>query len=63
MSSVRNKASLSDSDWLKLLRTDWFENLSDKFILKQKVKMTVQSEKWFGLTDLKTYFQHWTVWQ
>ena len=30
--SVPNKASSSDNDWLKLLRTDWLENLSDKFI-------------------------------
>ena len=43
--SVRNKASPSDNDWLKLLRYDWFENLSDKFILKQIVKITVQVRK------------------
>ena len=34
LGSVRNKASPSDNDWLKLLWTDWFENLSDKFTLK-----------------------------
>ena len=28
--SVRNKASPSDNDWLKLLRSDWFEIQSDK---------------------------------
>ena len=38
-SSVRKETSTSDNDWLKLLWTDWFENLSDKFALKQKVKM------------------------
>ena len=43
--SVRNRVNPSDNDWLKLLWTDWFENLSDKFTLKQIVKMTVQSEK------------------
>ena len=38
-----------------MLRTDWSENLSDKFILKHIVKMPVQLEKsWFGLTDFKT---------
>ena len=30
LTSVRNKASPSDNEWLELLRTDWFENLSDK---------------------------------
>ena len=51
-SSVRNKASPTDNDWLKSLRTDWFENLSDKFTLEQIVKMTVQSEKsWFGMRE------------
>ena len=60
--SVRNKASPSDNDWLKLFRTDWFENLSDKFTLKQIVKTTVQSEKsWFCLTGFKTYFEHCMV--
>ena len=43
--SVRNKASSSDNDWLMLLRTDWFENLSDKFTLKQTAKRTVQLKK------------------
>ena len=57
--SDRNKASPSDSDWLKLLWTNWFQNLSDKFTLKQIVKTTVQSEKpWFGLTGFKTYFEY-----
>ena len=28
--TVRNKASPSDNGWLKLLRFDWFQNLSDK---------------------------------
>ena len=42
---VRNKANPLDNNWLKLLWTDWFENLSDKFALKQIVKMTIQSEK------------------
>ena len=47
------------NDWLKLLCTDWFENLSDKFTLKQIVKMIVQSEKsCFSLTGFKTYFEH-----
>ena len=31
-SSVRNKASPSDNDWLKLLRSKWFENLSDIYL-------------------------------
>ena len=44
--SVQNKASPSDNFWLKLPRTDWFENLSDKFTLKQIVKQIVQSKKW-----------------
>ena len=57
--SVRNRASPSDNDWLKLLRTDWFGNLSDKFTLEQIVKRTVQSKKsQFGLTGFKTYFEH-----
>ena len=42
---VRNKASPSDNDWLKLLRTDWFENLLDKFTLKQIVVRAVKSKK------------------
>ena len=28
--SVRNKSIPSDSDWLKLLWSDWFENISEK---------------------------------
>ena len=45
------KASPSDSDWQ--------ENLSDKFTLKQIVKTAVQPEKsWFDLTGFKTYFEH-----
>ena len=59
LSSVRNKASPSDSDLLKLLRTDWFQNLLDKFTLKQIVRITVRSEKsWFGLTGSKTHLEH-----
>ena len=58
--SVRNKVSPSDNDRLKLLRTDWCENLSDKFTLKQIVKTTVSPEKpWFDLTGFKTYFENW----
>ena len=38
--SDRNKASLLDNDWLKFLWTDWLENLSDNFTLKQIVKST-----------------------
>ena len=34
--SVQNKASPSDSDWLKLLRTDCFKNLSDKKLFSPK---------------------------
>ena len=57
--SVRNKSSPSDNGWLKLLRTDKSENLSDKFTLKQIVKITVQSGKSrFGLTGFKTYFEY-----
>ena len=60
--SVRNKASPSDNDWIKLLRSDWYENRSDKFILKQIheiVKSTIQSEESrYGLTGFKTYFEH-----
>ena len=49
-----------DNDWLKFLWTDWLENLSDNFTLKQIVKRTVQSEKsWVSLTGFKTYFEHW----
>ena len=60
--SVQNKASLLDNDWLKFLWTDWLENLSDNFTLKQIVKRTVQSEKsWVSLTGFKTYFKHWHV--
>ena len=60
--SVWNKASLLDNDWLKFLWTDWLENLSDNFTLKQIVKRTVQSEKsWVSLTGFKTYFEHWHV--
>ena len=43
--SIGDKAISSDNDWLKLLRTDWFENLTDKFTLKQIVKRAAQSEK------------------
>ena len=32
--SVRNKASPSDNDWLKLLQTDWFENLSRQIYIE-----------------------------
>ena len=68
--SIRNKASPwgpSDNVWLKLLRTDWSENLSDKFTLKQLVKTTVQSENhglvWLLLklisnTDLDIHLCH-----
>ena len=56
---VRNKASPSDNDWLKLLQTDKFQNLPDKSTLKLIVKTTVRSENsWFGLTGFKTYFKH-----
>ena len=49
--SVQNKASPLDNDWLQFLWTDWLENLSDSFTLKQIVKRTVQSEKsWVSLT-------------
>ena len=30
-SSVQNKASPSDNEYLKLLWSNWFENLSDNF--------------------------------
>ena len=30
INSGRNKASPSGNEWLNFLRTDWFENLSDK---------------------------------
>ena len=44
---------------LKLLQTDWFQNLSSKFTLKQIVKTTVQFEKsWFGMTGFKSYLEH-----
>ena len=57
--SVRNKASPSGNDWLKLLWTDWFGNMSDIFILKQIVKMTIQFEKLrFDLTGFNNYFEH-----
>ena len=47
------------NEWLKLLWTDWFQNLSDIFTLKLIVKTTVESEKpWFSLTCSKTYFEH-----
>ena len=57
--TVRNKASPPDNDRPKLFRSDWFGNLSDKLTLEQIVKRTVLSENsWFGLTGLKTYFEH-----
>ena len=31
--SVRNKDSPSDNDWLKLLRSDWFQNLSQNCLM------------------------------
>ena len=51
ISSVRNKASPSDNDWLKLLQTDWFENLSDKFTLKQIGKRAVQFKTIMAWSD------------
>ena len=60
-SNVRGKSSRSDSDWLKLRWTDWFQNLLDKFTLKQIAKMDAQSEKsWFVklcLIGFKNYFE------
>ena len=32
--STRNESSLLDNGWLKLLLYDWFEDLSDKFMVR-----------------------------
>ena len=65
MNSVRNKVSPPDNDWLKLPWTNLFENLSDKFTLKQMGKRAVQFKKimvwsdWFQ--NLFRTLHEWTT--
>ena len=50
--SVRNKASPSDNECLKLLGSGWFENLSDKLFNSQLI---CQGNKKWQVVEIKSF--------
>ena len=45
VNSVQNQASPANHGSLKLLRSDWFENLSENFLTKNFVKDVIFADK------------------